>query len=109
VSAARNAVFHFLLLQVDASWVVDPALFAQDEEHALHAAYESVRASVSPGMPLSAFLAAVAPLLGPIDAFFDAVFVMADAQDLRRNRLALLRDVAALPRGVIDLAELPGF
>lgn len=31
------------------------------------------------------------------------------AQAVRHNRLALLRDLAALPGGILDLAELPGF
>lgn len=30
-------------------------------------------------------------------------------QAVRQNRLALLRDLAALPSGILDLAELPGF
>lgn len=30
-------------------------------------------------------------------------------QAVRRNRLAMLRDLAALPAGILDLAELPGF
>ena len=30
-------------------------------------------------------------------------------QAVRQNRLALLRDLAALPAGILDLAELPGF
>jgi len=37
------------------------------------------------------------------------VFVMCDDAAVRQSRLALLRDVAALPRGILDLAELPGF
>jgi len=28
---------------------------------------------------------------------------------VRQNRLALLRDLAALPAGILDLSELPGF
>lgn len=30
-------------------------------------------------------------------------------QAVRQNRLALLRDLAALPVGILDLTELPGF
>ena len=37
------------------------------------------------------------------------VFVMCDEEAVRRSRLALMRDLAALPRGILDLAELPGF
>jgi glycyl-tRNA synthetase len=34
---------------------------------------------------------------------------MCDDAAVRANRLALLRDLAALPRGVVDLSQLPGF
>jgi glycyl-tRNA synthetase len=37
------------------------------------------------------------------------VFVMCDDEGVRNNRLAMLRDLAALPRGILDLAQLPGF
>ena len=39
----------------------------------------------------------------------EQVFVMAEDAAVRANRLALLRRVAALPDGVLDLGELPGF
>jgi glycyl-tRNA synthetase len=48
-------------------------------------------------------------LVQPTDAFFDKVFVMCDDEGMRRNRLALLRDIAALPSGIINFAQLPGF
>ncbi len=53
--------------------------------------------------------AQVEPVAGPVDAFFDTVFVMCEDAAVRANRLALLREVAALPCGVLDLAQLPGF
>ena len=53
--------------------------------------------------------AAVSGLSAPIDAFFDKVFVMTDDEAVRRNRLALLRDVAGVASGYFDLAQLPGF
>lgn len=34
---------------------------------------------------------------------------MCEDEGVRRNRLALLRDVAGLTKGVLDLAQLPGF
>ena len=58
---------------------------------------------------MPAFLAACEGLVAPIDAYFDKVFVMAEDEGVRRSRLALLRDVAGLARGVLDLAQLPGF
>ena len=45
----------------------------------------------------------------PITAFFDAVLVMDKDEALRRNRLALLRRVADLAAGIVDLSKLQGF
>jgi len=46
---------------------------------------------VSASTTVPNFLAAAEHLIGPVDAFFDNVFVMADDEGVRRNRLALLR------------------
>ncbi len=64
---------------------------------------------ITPAASVSEWLAAAEPLLPAIDAFFDKVFVMCEDAAVRANRLALLRDLAALPRGVMDLSQLPGF
>lgn len=48
-------------------------------------------------------------LVEPMDAFFDKVFVMCEDEGVRQNRLALLRDIAALPLGIVNFAQLPGF
>ena len=56
------------------------------------------------------FLKAVGQHLpGPVAAFFDSVFVMCEDAKVKENRLALLREVAALSEGVVKLDELPGF
>jgi len=51
-------------------------------------------------------LAAVAALRPQVDAFFDTVLVMVDDADLRRNRLALLAQVADLYGQEADFAEI---
>jgi glycyl-tRNA synthetase len=48
-------------------------------------------------------------LVAPTDAYFDKVFVMCENEAVRQNRLALLRDIAALPAGIVDFSMLPGF
>ena len=48
-------------------------------------------------------------LAAPVDAFMENVFVMAEEEDLRKNRLTLLQCVADLPKGIMDPADLPGF
>ena len=45
----------------------------------------------------------------PTGAYFDKVFVMSEDAAVRQNRLSLLRDIAQLPQGIVDFAQLPGF
>jgi glycyl-tRNA synthetase beta subunit len=100
-----------------AAGTVDPSLFAQPEESALHAALLAAEAALGIGaaggdaaaVEVSDLFAAAAPLAAPVDAFFTNVFVMAEDEALRANRLALAARLARLPAGVVDLAQLPGF
>jgi glycyl-tRNA synthetase beta subunit len=95
--------------QVDPSWAVDASLMELQEERDLLAAYMSVSEQVSAGASVPTFLAACEALVAPIDGYFEKVFVMAEDEAVRRSRLALLRDVAGLTKGVLDLSQLPGF
>ena len=45
-------------------------------------------------------------LKAPVDAFFDNVMVMAEDPKLRRNRLALLRDLRDAMNRVADISKL---
>lgn len=54
----------------------------------------------------SGYLSAFATLKQPIDAFFDRVMVMVDDAGLRRNRLALLRDLRDAMNKVADISKL---
>lgn len=60
------------------------------------------------GLPASARRAPVVPPT-PSRAHPRPACRLRPPQAVRQNRLALLRDVAALPAGILDLAELPGF
>eukprot|EP00793_Prasinoderma_coloniale_P004730 PRCOL_00000491-RA len=101
----------------DAGAAVDPALFETDEERALHAAVGEVRAALdaadssasSSGARVDVLLDASVAIVAPTAAFFENVFVMAEDEAIRANRLALLREAADLPKGVLDLSCLPGF
>ena len=44
-----------------------------------------------------------------ISEFFDKVLVMAESEDVRQSRLALLQRVTALAKGVADFSKLEGF
>jgi len=83
----------------------DPEPAAQ----ALLAAYQAVAPSLWAAGDVSALDAALRALAGPINAFFDQVLVMAEDEALRRARLGLLQQIAALPDGIADLALLQGF
>ena len=86
---------------------VDPALFQETSESALHAAYLSVRQKVADSLEREDFdqaLREMATLRNPVDAFFDQVMVMAEDPKLRSNRLALLSDIAGLFGAVADFS-----
>jgi len=94
---------------VDRSWAVNPDLFEQDEERALHGAYLEARERIAASGSLEEFLAGAEGLVAPLEGYMENVFVMAEDEGVRKNRLKFLSDVAALTEGVIDFAELPGF
>ena len=50
-----------------------------------------------------------ADLERPINAYFDNVFVMAEDERIRKNRLAMLQQLASLTDGIMDLSCLPGY
>jgi glycyl-tRNA synthetase beta chain len=52
------------------------------------------------------YLKAFAALKSPVDAFFESVMVMADDQAVRRNRLALLKDLRDEMNRVADISKL---
>ena len=85
---------------------VDPALLAEPAEQALLAGARTAEEAIAADRTVAGVVAALTPLAPLITAFFEQVFVMADDEALARNRLALVRDVAALPAPVADLAEL---
>eukprot|EP00878_Enallax_costatus_P022661 GHUV01024061.1.p1 GENE.GHUV01024061.1~~GHUV01024061.1.p1 ORF type:complete len:440 (+),score=146.68 GHUV01024061.1:25-1344(+) len=91
---------------------MDHALFEHKEEEDLFVAYQAVAqqlASAGSRQDVEEWLAAVQGLVAPIDAFFDKVFVMCDDEKVRNNRLALLRNVAGVAKGFVDMSMLPGF
>ncbi len=82
------------------------------KEEASKNLYESLRTAQEvdrrPGS-VEDFLSAFQPMVPAIRRFFDEVLVMAEEEELRRNRLALLQEVAGLAEGVVDLTLVEGF
>jgi glycyl-tRNA synthetase beta chain len=88
---------------------VDPAAFEAAEERALHAAIEKVAGAHREHLARRDYqqaLQGLAALKLPVDAFFEAVMVMADDPRLRNNRLAQLRRLRQLFLDVADLSCL---
>lgn len=94
--------------KADPHWIVRPDLFEEPQERDLFRAYRQVIGQVDREGSVDSFLTAAETLVEPIDEFFDNVFVMAENAEVSSNRLALLRDIAALPDGILDLSQLPG-
>lgn len=93
----------------ESACAVDPGLFEAEEETALWEAYEAVSATLKGEAGIGEFVQVCSPIVGVVDNFFEKVFVMAEDEKVRKNRLALLQRVAKLPHGIVDLSQLPGF
>nr|CAD1837227.1 unnamed protein product [Ananas comosus var. bracteatus] len=94
---------------IDNNLEVSSTAFEKDEEQALWSAYLEVSTKIHPGVDIETFAQTSLLLLQPLEDFFNNVFVMAEDQSIRNNRLALLKKIADLPKGVADLSVLPGF
>lgn len=76
----------------------DPALFTEPSERALAEAFSSIEDPLRAKVDSRDYGAALTllgdKLRGPIDAFFNDVFVMVDEVAVRENRLKLLKEIA---------------
>lgn len=74
--------------------------------------YDAIRSASAKAKPLyengdyTAYLKTFAMLKAPVDAFFEKVMVMDKDDRIRRNRLALLRDLREAMNRVADLSRL---
>jgi glycyl-tRNA synthetase len=97
------------ILPPEAEGEVDPEAFEEEAERELFTALQRAEGQSRPQGSVEAFFQAFLPMVPAITRFFEDVLVMAEDEKLRRNRLALLRRVAALADGVADLSRLEGF
>ena len=89
---------------------VDPTLFEHKAEQALLDALTVLEAETAPMFAEARYneaLDRLATLRAPVDAFFEDVMVMADDEQIRNNRLALLARLHALFLAVADISLLP--
>jgi len=95
---------------IEERYTVQADRFTEPVEKRLYAAYQQVRASLTPASTMAAVIAAIREILvGPINEFFDGVLVMAEDEGVRQNRLALLQDIRDLTKGYADFSALQGF
>jgi glycyl-tRNA synthetase beta chain len=90
---------------------VDASLLQAEEEQALAAAIDKVKADTVAALNVENFagsMRALAELRAPVDAFFDKVTVNADDPALRRNRLHLLSQIRAATLNVADFTKISG-
>ena len=88
---------------------INPALFENDAERALDAAVQGASQDSAPLVQAQLYVEALtrlAALRVPVDQYFDAVMVMAENPDVRRNRLASLKRLSELFLNVADVAVL---
>jgi glycyl-tRNA synthetase beta chain len=82
------------------------------KEPAEVALFTALEATANNALPMfergdyTGYLKSFAVLKQPVDAFFDSVMVMAKEDALRRNRLALLRDLRDAMNRVADISKL---
>ncbi|WP_454734781.1 glycine--tRNA ligase subunit beta [Cupriavidus necator] len=109
LAAANKRITNILRKNTEPVGTVNPALFQEEAEGALHAAIERVLPAVEAAFASGDFTAALrdlAQLRDAVDRFFNDVMVMAEDAQLRANRLALLASLHALANRVADISKL---
>jgi glycyl-tRNA synthetase len=91
------------------AYQVDPDAFVEQASRNLWTVYRQATQHLGPGRDVDTVVTALQKLTDPINVFFDKVLVMAEDEVLRRNRLALVYAIAAIPDGVVDLSQVMGF
>ncbi|MBL4623232.1 MAG: glycine--tRNA ligase subunit beta [Immundisolibacteraceae bacterium] len=112
LAAANKRVANILAKSKDpAADVVDQQLLVEPQEQALYEALMSCGELLMPLVKQREYVAVCQQLAGlrqVVDEFFDAVMVMAEQSELRRNRLALLVQMRQLFLQVADFSCLQG-
>lgn len=98
-----------MLTKVKEFAAVDKALFTEDAETSLYAGLTVAKAEAAKAMAeqnYNAALSALSALRPLIDGFFDSVMIMAEDEKVKKNRLAMLKEIVDLGNTVGDLSKL---
>lgn len=109
LAAANKRIRNILKKYEGPAATLNPALFSDAAETALHQALLQVQTPVEAALSKQDFTAALlqlASLRGPVDGFFEGVMVMSEDLAVRANRLALLTCLADLMNRVAELSLL---
>ena len=88
---------------------INPELFALAEEKALYEAYETVAKEVQTALNANDYKVAIdkmQTLTAPINNFFDNVMVMDKDEQIKNNRLALLKNIDTLIKTIADFSKI---
>jgi glycyl-tRNA synthetase beta chain len=109
LAAANKRIGNILKKAGSAPEHVDRSLLVEDAEKALFERFETVRTAAQQEYAAGDYegmLTMLAALKEPVDAFFDAVMVMADDVRLRDNRIALLAQLRETMNRIADISRL---
>jgi glycyl-tRNA synthetase beta chain len=84
-------------------------LFSQDEEKNLYAAFAMLSGKVNALIGEEKFfdaLAALSEVTGPVNIFFDKVLVMDKQEEIKMNRLSLLKGIWTTAASIADFSKL---
>ncbi len=88
---------------------INEALIKLEAEQKLYRAFEAVKVVADELIDKKDYIGALdalKKLTTPIDSFFDSVMVMDENQDIRKNRLALLKSIDDLFAKIADFSKL---
>lgn len=89
--------------------VINEALFTLDEEKALYNTYVAVTKDVETALNNKDYKTAIdkmQELTAPINNFFDNVMVMDKDEQIKNNRLALLKNIDTLIKSIADFGKI---
>lgn len=109
LAAANKRVINILNKQGEVTGPIDENRLVENAEKALATTLTTVKSQCQPlfeSRDYTAYLKALAALKTPVDAFFDGVMVMAEDEQLKTNRLAILGELKSLFGACAVLAHL---